>query len=296
MLNSKFTSHWWLFSLISVPMSLLIAAEMLRVGLATGEAVSHMIGYAVRWAIPFIFLVIAASSIHILFPSAVSQWLLRNRKYLGLCFAVAMGWQGLFILIVSTVHREYYFSDIFYFRDELEGTVGYLFLAAMTVTSFQFARKRITRVRWKIIHTCGVYFLWAYPFSVYWWNLFYYPNLEPFESPRPWDYALYAFGFAAVAVRIAAWGKQRLAAADPASLASPSLGALGGLLVAFGLLAAISGTHWQYAVTEFMTGTDHVAELGLWLPFWPLEPFLPLFVIGLGTLCLTHRNPATQTA
>lgn len=296
MLNSKFINQWWLFWLVSLPISLLIAAEMLSVGLATGEAVSHMIGYAVRWAIPFIFLVIAASSLHILFPCAASKWLLRNRKYLGLCFAVAMGWQGLFILIVSTVHREYYFSDIFYFRDELEGTIGYLFVATMTVTSFQFARKQITPAQWKVIHTSGVYFLWAYPFSVYWWNLFYYPNLEPFEAPRAWDYVLYAVGFFAVAVRIAAWGKQRMAAADSSSVASPALSAFGGLLIVFGLLAAVSGAHWLYIVSDLTAGSGHLAELELWLPFWPLEPFLPLFIIGLGTMCISHRNPAPQVA
>ncbi|MEM8500232.1 MAG: hypothetical protein AAF542_19610 [Pseudomonadota bacterium] len=296
MLNNKILNRWWLFCLISAPMSLLILLEMLSTGLLTGEDVSHMIGYAVRWAIPFIFLVIATSSLLILFPNAVTKWLMRNRKYLGLCFAVAMAWQGLFILIVSTVHREYYFSDIFYFRDELEGTVGYLFLAAMTITSFQFARKRITPAQWKVIHTCGVYFLWAYPFSVYWWNLFYYPNLEPFASPRTWDYILYAAGFFAVAVRIAAWGKQRLAAAGPTGVASPALSVFGGLLIVFGLLAAVSGAHWLYIISDLMAGTGHLAELELWLPFWPLEPFLPLLIIGLGTMCLSHRNPAMQSA
>ncbi|MFK7730559.1 MAG: hypothetical protein AB8B48_02965 [Pseudomonadales bacterium] len=272
-----------------------IALEMFKTGLSTGEAVSHMIGYAVRWAIPFIFLAIATSSLLVLFPGALTKWLMRNRKYLGLCFAVAMAWQGLFILIVSTVHRDYYLSDIFYFRDELEGTIGYLFLAAMTLTSFQFARKKITPAQWRIIHTCGVYFLWAYPFSVYWWNLFYYPNLEPYAAPRMLDYILYACGFLAVAVRIAAWGKLRLAAAGESGMASAGLVAIGGLLIALGFTAAVSGSLWQYVVTDFMTGTGHIAELPLWLPFWPLEPFLPLFIIGLGTMCLTHRKMSRQT-
>lgn len=290
MLNNKVINRWGLFWLLSVPISLFVIVEMFATDLSTGEGVSHMIGYAVRWAIPFIFLVIAASSVNILFPSSLSKWLLRNRKYFGLCFAVAMAWQGLFILIVSTVHREYYFSEIFYFRDELEGTIGYLFLAAMTLTSFQFGRKRVTAAQWKLIHTCGVYYLWAYPFSVYWWALFYYPNLEPYADPRSWDYILYAIGFCAVAVRIAAWGKQRLAAVGPSGEASAVLTFFGGLLILFGLGAAISGSLWQKAVTDFMTGSGHIAELPLWLPFWPLEPFLPLFAIGLGTMCLTHRD------
>ena len=41
--------------------------------------------------------------------------------------------------------RESYFICIMStcFRDELEGSVGYIFLAAMVVTSFHFARKQL---------------------------------------------------------------------------------------------------------------------------------------------------------
>ena len=44
----------------------------------------------------------------------VPGWLLRNRKYTGLCFAVAMGWQGLFIFLMTNIHRGYYFEEIFF--------------------------------------------------------------------------------------------------------------------------------------------------------------------------------------
>jgi len=42
-----------------------------------------------------------------------------------------------------------------------------------------------------LLHKSGVYFLWAYPFSVYWWNLFYY------SQQRTLDYGFYAAGFLA---------------------------------------------------------------------------------------------------
>ena len=76
-------------------MSLFTVYEMLRVDVSTGEGVSEMIGYSVRLAVPFIYLVVAASALPVVFPGAGSTWLLRNRKYIGLCFAVAMAWQGL---------------------------------------------------------------------------------------------------------------------------------------------------------------------------------------------------------
>lgn len=284
-LKHKVINGWSLFWLISVPMSIAMIVEMTGVDLSTGPGVSSMIGYSVRFAVPIIFLVVAISALQTLFPGPVPRWLLRNRKYIGLCFAVAMAWQGLFILTMSLFFRDYYYDDIYYLRDELEGSVGYIFLMAMVVTSFNFARKHLSIQQWKIIHKTGLYFLFAYPFSVYWWNLFYYQN------PTPIDYVFYCCGFVAFVLRIAAWGKKRQTAAlktSPDSSTPFALKLLGGAFIAAGLFVAASGLHWQKAVTEFLTTPNWSANLELWLPYWPLEPFLSLFFIAFGTMLLTR--------
>lgn len=215
------------------------------------------------------------------------MWLLRNRKYIGMCFAVAMAWQGTFIFIMSNFFREYYYDDIYLLRDELEGSVGYIFLAAMVLTSFQFARKHLNLTQWKLIHKSSLYFLFAYPFSVYWWNLSYYPD------PQTIDYVYYWMGFFAFLSRIAAWGKKRLQAANreaPDSGVVLAYKVVGSALVALGLIAAASGLYWQESVTTFLTTPKWSADLVLWLPFWPLEPYLPLFIIGLGALLVSKAR------
>ena len=93
-LKNKAINQWRLFWLISGPMSVVMVIAMLGVDLSTGAGVSSMIGFSVRWAVPFIYLVVAASSVQILFPGPFPMWWLRNRKYIGMCFAVAMAWQG----------------------------------------------------------------------------------------------------------------------------------------------------------------------------------------------------------
>ena len=282
-LKNNAINEWRLFWLISIPMSIIIAIATMNADLSTGEGVSHMIGYSVRWAIPFIYLVVAASSVQILFPGPFPMWWLRNRKYIGLCFAVAMAWQGMFIFVISTFLRDYYFKEIYYFRDELEGTVGYIFLAAMVVTSFRNGRKHVNPKQWKLVHKGGIYFLWAYPFSVYWWNLSY-------ADPRPLDYIFYYGGFLAFAIRIAAWGKQRQQALKKKASGGSTplaLKTLGSAMIFFALIASAIGMHWQKPLTAFLTGKPWSAELELWLPFWPFEPFLPLFILGLGTLLIT---------
>lgn len=291
MLASKTINAWRLFWLISVPMSMAMVVATMGADMSTAAGVSEMISFSVRCAVPFIYLVVAASAAQTLFAGPLSTWLLRNRKYIGLCFAVAMAWQGLFIFILSNYFREYYFDEVYLLRDELEGSIGYIFLPAMVLTSFHFGRKYLSLSQWKVLHRSGIYFLWAYPFSVYWWSVSYYAN------PGPIDYVFYWSGFLAFAMRIAAWGKKRqLAVQKDALLESAPLAsrALGGALIVSGLFVAATGRYWQQAVTTLLTGTQWSADLVLWLPFWPFEPFLSLFVIGLGTLLMTNARSAQR--
>jgi len=288
LLAHKAINKWRLFWLIAIPMFITIVVTMMGADMSTASGVSSMIGFSVRLAVPFIFLVVAASSVQILFPGSFSKWWLRNRKYIGMCFAVAMSWQGLFIFIMSYFFRDYYFENVYLFRDELEGSIGYIFLPAMVVTSFHFGRKHLSSKQWKLLHKSGIYFLWAYPFSTYWWSLSYYQN------PVPLDYVYYWCGFLAFAVRIAAWGKQRRQAMDrnAAESSTPlALRALGSAIIVLGLVWSAYGLYWQERVTGFLTTPEWSADLVLWLPFWPFEPFLSLFIIGLGTMLVTMAVP-----
>ena len=288
LLAHKAINKWRLFWLIAIPMFITIVVTMMGADMSTASGVSSMIGFSVRLAVPFIFLVVAASSMQILFPGSFSKWWLRNRKYIGMCFAVAMSWQGLFIFIMSYFFRDYYFENVYLFRDELEGSIGYIFLPAMVVTSFHFGRKHLSAKQWKLLHKSGIYFLWAYPFSTYWWSLSYYQN------PVPLDYVYYWCGFLAFAVRIAAWGKQRRQAMDRNTAESSTplvLKALGSAIIVLGLVWSAYGLYWQERVTGFLTTPEWSADLVLWLPFWPFEPFLSLFIIGLGTMLVTMAVP-----
>jgi hypothetical protein len=62
---------------------------------------------------------------------------------------------------------------------------------------------------------------------------------------------------------------------------------VGSLIIAFGLFIAATGRQWQEPVTAFLTAPQWSATLELWLPYWPFEPFLSLFVIGLGVMLVT---------
>jgi DMSO/TMAO reductase YedYZ heme-binding membrane subunit len=286
-LKNKAVNGWRLFWLVTGPISIVMAIAMMGSELGSGPGVSSMIQLSVRCAVPLLYVVFAASSIQILFPGPFGLWVSRNRKYLGLCFAAAMAWQGLFIVWMVTVYADYYINEVYVLRDAIEGVMGYLLLSAMTVTSFMPVRKKINPNHWKILHKSGIYFLWAYAFSVYWWELFYYGN------PVLLDYVYYWGGFVAWGLRAGAWRKKRRKRAEkkaPESDGQPAITVLGYAMIAVGLFAASFGSSWQITAEQYLTGYTFTRWPELYLPYWPFEPFLALFIIALGAFLIAKSR------
>ena len=133
-LKTKAINEWNLFWLITGPISVSMVIAMTGTDLSSAAGVSSLIQLAVRCAVPLLYLAFAASSLQALFPGSFSRWLLRNRKFIGLCFAAAMAWQLLFIVSLVTVYSDYYIEEVYVLRDAIEGVVGYMFLIAMVLT------------------------------------------------------------------------------------------------------------------------------------------------------------------
>ena len=194
---------WKLFSVIVALMSLAVFWAMTQVDLSSSAHVSSLITFSVRLAVPWLYVAFAASSIMILFPGNFSRWLLRNRRMFGLCFAAGMGWQLLFIVWLVGWHTEYYMETAYYITSLAEQVPGYLVLIAMTITSFKPGRQRLSAKQWKMLHKWGIYFLWFVVWTTYWFELFYYDDIQAV------DYAYYWAGFLAWGARMAAWTKKR---------------------------------------------------------------------------------------
>jgi hypothetical protein len=290
LLRKPFVNGWKLYLLICVPMSLAVLATMATRDMAAPEGISALIAYSVRWSVPWLYLAFAASALHQLFARPWSHWLLRNRKFFGLCFATGMAWQVTFILALIGWHREYYVTEVYVLRDAIEGLVGYVFLLAMTLTSFSTWRKRLTPLQWRRLHTWGIYFLWAYAFSVYWHELFYY------REPDWVDYVYYVAGLSAWACRLAAWSKRRLAAGvtSGASTGSGQI-AVGAALLVLAVVGVVSGTYWEGPAYTYLWDTTIARWLELYMPYWPFIPFLPLLLAIPGAwLLIRARQSAAQ--
>ena len=285
--KNRFLNGWWLFGLIASVTSLVMLVAMTRTELSSGPAVSSMIQLSVRWSVPWLFLAFAASSVQILRPGAASLWLARNRKYIGLCFAAAMAWQGFFILWMVIGHTDYYVNEVYVLRDAIEGTIGYTFLAAMTVTSFMPARRNMSPRSWKLLHKTGIYYLWMYAFSVYWWELFYY------KTPDAIDYVYYVVGFLAWGLRAAAWSKRarKRRARDATEQQGSGIASLGGYIaIAAGLVGAVTGALWYPTAERLLTGYALTSIPETYVPYWPFEPWLPLLLIAFGAWLVAVRG------
>jgi hypothetical protein len=282
LLQHKAINEWRLLGLVAIPISIAVIITMLGLDLSRAESVSSMIQFTVRCSVPWLYLAFAASSIYALFPGQASRWLLRNRKIIGLCFAAGMAWQLLFIVWLVSVHSDYFINEVYVLRDAIEGVLGYAFLIAMTLTSFKAGRKLVTPKQWKFLHKSGIYFLWAYAWSVYWYELFYY------AEPDMVDYVYYWLGIAAWSLRVAAWTKKQWQLADKKTAAAlfwPGIGA-----IAAGVLGICFAAPWWQQAEALLTGYSITQFFELYFPYYPFVPFLPALVIGLGAYLMVKSR------
>jgi DMSO/TMAO reductase YedYZ heme-binding membrane subunit len=131
-----------------------------------------------------------------LWPSPATRWLARNRRYLGVSFAVAHGLHGLDIALLGLL-----LGDGFEMLPATlyGGGLAYVLLAAMTLTSFDRTARWLGPRRWKTLHRIGIHYIW-FIFAQSWTG-------AAFQSPWYLPFALATWG--ALGVRIAAWRARR---------------------------------------------------------------------------------------
>ena len=123
------------------------------------DGVRLVIRFTARTSLLLFCLAFAASALHRLWPAALTRWLSRNRRYLGLSFAVSHLIHGVavaaFAVMSPSLFKEATSPASFIF-----GGIGYAFIAAMAATSFDRSARAISPRAWRVLHTTGVYYLW----------------------------------------------------------------------------------------------------------------------------------------
>ena len=249
-------SDWLLFATMGIVIGFAVIWELNNIQIINGPAVSAMIQYSVWWSVPWLYLAFATSSIRNLFPGIISTWLMRYRRFFGLCFSMGMAWQLTFIVWLVFGFTDHYINEVYLLSDVIIQIPGYIFLITMSVTSLYPVRRRMNLKHWRLLHKVGIYFLWQTVWSTYWYELYYYDDIQRI------DYIYYWIGFFVWVIRPVAWAlKKELTFIGKGFLFFSIL---------FSSLAVIFGSFWAQSAMDFFMLNPVLVVFELAVPFLPI--------------------------
>lgn len=187
--------------LVALQLALFALAGADEAGIRTAIRVSARVSFAI-----FLLAYVAAPARQF-WRTPATAWLLRNRRHVGVSFAVAH-----FLHLFDIALLALLLGDAFRMEAAVlyGGGLAYVLLTAMTLTSFDRSARWLGPRRWKLLHSTGLHWLWTV-FTVFDWTPL------AFESPAYLPLALAGWG--ALGLRVAAWRVRRgAAAAAPATV------------------------------------------------------------------------------
>jgi hypothetical protein len=140
---------------------LIVVALLVNFGLAgwNALAITHAIDATGRSSLILFAIAFTASSVESLWPSSLSRWSLRNRRWIGLSFASSH-----FIHLGLIISMTVFFPDPFV-RDQsmaqwVFGGLAYGFVFLMALTSTDQAQRWMGMKTWKRLHFVGSHWIW----------------------------------------------------------------------------------------------------------------------------------------
>ena len=143
----------------------------------TEEGTRQAIRWTARISVVLFSLAFATSGLHRWLQNSLTFWLLMNRKYFGISFALIHLIHLFYLMIL-----QYNFHPVFEKAKTISligGGMAYFFLLAMLITSFKQFSKYLSKRQWKILHTVGGYWIWYIFLRSYWKRAFTEPEYYP---------------------------------------------------------------------------------------------------------------------
>lgn len=143
-------------------LSFLVAAMTAGLIISHGGDVDGMrvaIRATARTSLVLFVMAFTASALAELLPSAATRWQRRNRRYLGVSFAVSHFIHLGVILALASVDRVLFWQLTNISTILLAGS-AYLFIAAMAATSFDRTAAWLGPHKWRLLHLVGGWYIW----------------------------------------------------------------------------------------------------------------------------------------
>ena len=123
------------------------------------EGVRMVIRFTARSSLLLFCLAFSAAALARLRPNAWTRWQRRNRRYLGLSFAVSHAIHAMAIVVFARMDPAG-FMDATSPASYIFGGIGYAAIIAMSATSFDRTAALIGPRAWRTLHLVGGYYLW----------------------------------------------------------------------------------------------------------------------------------------
>ena len=148
---------WRLFALLSLTLTVLCIwiASMRQFEV---DGVRMVIRFTARTSLLLFCLAFSAAALARLWPNAWTQWLRRNRRYLGVTFAASHGLHAIAIGCFAIMDPPAYAAATSA-ASYIFGGIGYAFIIAMAATSFDRSARAIGPRAWRRLHLIGGYYL-----------------------------------------------------------------------------------------------------------------------------------------
>lgn len=111
-----------------------------------------------RTSLALFLLAFAASSLRRLWPTPLTGWLLRNRRYVGVSFAVSHFVHLALLARLADLTPERFTGNP---AGLIPGALAYLFILLLTLTSFDRTAAWLGRRWWKRLHLAGSWWIWV---------------------------------------------------------------------------------------------------------------------------------------
>ena len=148
---------WRLADLLSL--LLLAMSASFVVGHADVEGLRLVIRATARTSLILFAMAFAAAAMVELAPNGFTLWQRRNRRYLGVSFAVSHGIHLVALIALARTDAELFWALTNPANIVLAGT-AYLLLAAMTATSFDRTAAWLGGRKWRLLHLVGGWYIW----------------------------------------------------------------------------------------------------------------------------------------
>ncbi|MEV6063270.1 hypothetical protein [Nocardia asteroides] len=150
---------WRVFGLSTVGVGVMAVVILALVGADT-DGYRMIIRATARTSLVLFLAAFVATSALALWPGEPARWLARNRRYLGLSFAMSHGVHLAAIVTLARTDPET-FDSLADASSFVGGGLGYLVIAVLTAASFDTIVDRLGPARWQLIQTVGSWFIWV---------------------------------------------------------------------------------------------------------------------------------------